>query len=595
MKKMDHRIMKEGVIKLFFIIFPCLIASAYLGQKIPVLLKDLSLNFDNRDVYIEILTSVTLIFFFTYLNRVVYQLIVNKYVKLLVQKIRLDCYTKWIHAYEVDGKVEKKQYAQGEVITRILNDTESIRELITSGTFGILIDSFFVISCLIRFIIINQTLGLALTIVEVIIVILLIKGSKIMRVVFLEVGHSRGRVSRTMANLVGGLRETFYTRHEDYASKKGKNVFEDFLKIQLKANMWDSIYYSIAESLYPILLALMVLIFPYSHITTGALIFVIIDLVQRSISPIKDIAGKISNVQRAMAGAIRIGEFTNDLETLPTSSSFTDQELLVLDDNFNRRSQNFKSISVNIKEYVYPKRSGTQAFSLNEVVFEAKASNFYGIVGTSGCGKSTLFNIMAAKIYPGSGSIKMNFEGEASISFPSENKEEWRSYRQLIGLVGQDSHIFSETISFNLSLGKELPKGYLDEFFEDIKKEIPYIKEWGVELDTKINPLLISVGQKQLLAALRALLWKRPVILFDEIASALDSKLELALRDVINVIQKDSLVFIIAHRIETLLSADTIVAMSNGKIEALGKHNDLMNDSEYYKNFVQELMHSTDS
>ena len=83
-----------------------------------------------------------------------------------------------------------------------------------------------------------------------------------MRKIFLAVRESRGRLNRTCADLVGGVKETFYTKHMDYASKKGEKVFDVFLSRQLNSNVWDASYYSIAESLYPILLALMAIILP---------------------------------------------------------------------------------------------------------------------------------------------------------------------------------------------------------------------------------------------------------------------------------------------------------------------------------------------
>lgn len=169
----------------------------------------------------------------------------------------------------------------------------------------------------------------------------------------------------------------------------------------------------------------------------------------------------------------------------------------------------------------------------------------------------------------------------------------------MIGLVGQDSHIFSESLRFNITMGRdsEVEDNTQDisNFFGQLIEEIPYFKSWGIDLASKINPAELSVGQKQLLAAVRALYWKRPIILFDEIASALDSRLELALRRVIKIIQKNSLVFIIAHRVETVLDADRIIAMDQGRINGIGNHQELLEKSIYYKNFIDELMQTPKS
>src|SRR5690606_21628839 len=205
------------------------------------------------------------------------------------------------------------------VIARIVSDTESMRELLTSGTFGIFIDIFFVGSCLISFIDLSAFTGGTLAIAEVAAALLLLWGSRRMREVFHAVSKARGVVQRTIANLVGGFSETYYNSHESYASKRGEIAFDDYLRKILKSNVWDAGYYSIAESLYPLLLCLMVFVFPYSGIREAALIFAIVDLIQRSIGPVKDIASKIANVQRASAGVMRLQEFLGDLDQVPST------------------------------------------------------------------------------------------------------------------------------------------------------------------------------------------------------------------------------------------------------------------------------------
>lgn len=564
--------------------------SAILGSYVPELITEVSRNYDDTLLFEKSLWGLFFIYVCVYLNRICYQLAVNKYVKLLVQKARTLCYEKWILHYDVQSskKADSERYPQGEVLARIMSDTEAVRELITSGTFGIFIDLFFVVSCLISFISMNTTSGVILATAQVTVAILLVWGSKYMRKIFLSVRRSSGQVSRTMANMVGGVRETYYTKHDNYASKRGEVVFEDFLTKQLTSNVWDASYYSVAESLYPLFLVLVVFIFPYSQITEAALVLAIVDLIQRSIGPIKDIASKIANVQRAATGFYRIKEFLTDLQN--GFSSPREQILSPLE---------FDSLKVDIPSFQYPVRKKSddeeqddRRFAIRDVAFEISRGQLVGIVGLSGCGKSTVLNLIAANIIPSAGSsITLIKDSKDVLVFPGERISDIIRYREQVGIVSQDSHIFSETLRFNITMSAD-PSPEFEIFWKKMCQEIPYLKNWGHGPDDVLDQQALSVGQKQLLAAIRSCFLKKTIVLFDEIASGLDSELEFALRKVVMVVQQKCLTFIVAHRLETIIEADLILVMQDGQIKARGNHSQLLNDSSAYQEFIAEMSHS---
>ncbi len=573
---------------LLIVVGICLIGSSILGALTPQKIADLAQNYKDETLFYKSLWSLAYLFAGIYINRVIYQLAVNKYVQLLMQNVRSLCYDKWLHAYDMKSSSESKSddYPQGEVIARIMNDTESFRELMTSGSFGIFIDVFFVISGLISFVTLNKVTGISLALFEVLASILLIWGSRYMRVIFMEVRKSRADMSRLLSNMVGGIKESFYTRHENYASKRGEIVFKDFLTKQLTANIWDAGYYSTAESLYPILLAFIVFLFPYSQITEAAIIFAIVDLIQRSIGPVKDVAAKIANIQRAYTGVTRINEF-----------------LTHLDDSLSSKSQNFKGVreikkvEVDIKKFEYPRKSGQDdetPFCLEAIHFEASPGELVGIVGISGCGKSTLLNIMSANILPHEGGIYLSTAEGEKISFPGNQLEDIIEYREQVGIVSQDSHIFSDTVSFNICMSREVPNNF-EEFWDSVVAQIPYVQHWGIRPNDLLDQKSLSMGQKQLLAAIRSCYLKKPVVLFDEISSGLDSDLELALRRMVLLIQESSLTFIVAHRLETILEADQIIVLEEGRLVNSGKHAKLLEESIVYRQFLEELSQSTAS
>src|SRR5690606_40591449 len=157
---------------------------------------------------------------------------------------------------------------------------------------------------------------------------------------------------RVVTDITSGLKELFYSPNDRYASRRGEKVFEEFLDKQLKANIWDASYYSAAESLYPILVALVMIILPYSKITEVAILAALIDLIQKSITPIKDVASKISVLSRAKTGIDRLHQF---------NESF-DQDNLVRIDFAGLEAHSMK---FDLKAFQYD-----QGFKLENIQFE---------------------------------------------------------------------------------------------------------------------------------------------------------------------------------------------------------------------------------
>jgi ABC-type multidrug transport system fused ATPase/permease subunit len=568
----------KGAIFSYVTMTVCLLLTSWLGYLVPNKLLEFPRKYQDYQSYINLIMEFLVIYIGIYLVRVGYQLSINDYIKKLSDHVRFKVYKTWLLHYEAKTEEKRRdQYPLGEVIARIMSDTQALRELVTSGAFGILIDIFFVFSFLFSFISINKFSGIFLGFSELVVTLLLIWGGKFMRDVFHSVRTSKGIVSQTMSNLVGGLDQIYFTPSHDYGIKKGTASCNDFLEKQISSNNWDAAYYSLAESIYPLFLALIVFIFPYSKITEGAIILALVELIQRSIGPIKSVAGKITNIQRALTGFSRIMEFTSDLGAVQNEAR---------ENKFHQIS--LSSLKVDIDEFYYSRDKDRKQFSLMDIHFEANKGEVIGIVGFSGSGKSTLLNIISANLIPQKGKLSVFIsDKEEYVSFPGEISQ-INKYREQVGIVSQESHIFSESLFFNITLQREMPKDF-PAFWEWVKENIHYLKKWNLEPEDEINSSILSPGQKQLLSSIRACYLKKTIVLLDEISSALDSDLELALREIILLIQRQSLVMIVAHRIETVINADKILVIDNGRLVGLGNHDHLMKTFPPYKKFIEEL------
>lgn len=553
---------------LIIFIFMNLVVSAVTGYLTPRLITDFYQSLKADSDFDRNFMLLVFLYVGEYVNRFLFQISSHKYIQLLLIDVRKRSFSLWLKA-PFKNKTTKKhdEYPLGEVLARLMNDTDAVREVVGSGSLGIFIDIIFILSCLISFLQLNSTTGLSLFVAEVLACFLLVRGSKAMASIFMEVRRMTGMMARVVTDLTSGLRELFFSPNPKYATHRGAKIFEEFLDKQLHANIWDAGYYSAAESLYPILVALVMIIVPYAQIVEVAILAALIDLIQRSISPIKEVASKISVLQRAGTGLTRLSEF---------NESFSQDEYV----RREFEGLNVEKMTFNLTHFQYDQRLHAGGFELSDISFEVKRGEILGILGESGCGKSTLLKLLSGQYHTFEGKIQID---EAEIN-PSQERE-LRSFSSYVSLISQDSHVFTETLKFNITLGSET--GF-DEFWSLATKNIPYLGRWGIKPDEKIDPKIFSMGQKQLLSGLRALFLNKPIILMDEISSGLDSELESALRDLIKFFQSRSITIIVTHRLETILKSNSLLLLDQGRLLAHGDHKELQ-DHQKYKEFLSHL------
>ena len=540
--------------------------AAVLGYFTPQLIAEFYQSLDSDFAFNKQFQLLIILYVAEYFNRSMYLLATNKYVQLLLNSVREESYSRWLKS-SLRRKKDHEDYPMGEVLARLMSDTESIREVVGSGSFGIFIDILFIFFCLISFLKLNSQTGIYLFAAEVVACWLLILGSRKMATVFMEVRRLTGYLSRVVTDITNGLKELFYNRHDHYALKRGEHVFEEFLDKQLKANIWDASYYSAAESLYPILIAVVMLVIPYTNVVEVAVLAALFDLIQRSISPIKDVAGKISVIQRAKTGIERLHQFN---ESFPLHNQQAPVEALEL-----------REIVLKIDSFSYQHRADQTPFELKDIKLELQMGQIIGIVGESGCGKSTLLKLLSAQYGAFEGSADLNH----ALHFNLNDEAQLLKLTPYMSLISQDSHVFSENLGFNISLGKN--EG-LEEFWDYAGKQIPYLLRWNLKLEDVIDPKAISMGQKQLISGLRALYLNKKVIMMDEISSGLDPELEKAYRDLLHLLRQRSMTIIVTHRLETILEADQVLLMDAGRVIAHGKHQEL-NQIPQYRSFIDHL------
>jgi len=217
--------------------------------------------------------------------------------------------------------------------------------------------------------------------------------------------------------------------------------------------------------------------------------------------------------------------------------------------------------------FSYPE---TNDLVIDDVSFEIKQGELIALVGHSGAGKSTLVDLVAGFWYPSSGDILIDDISIRNLSL--------RSIRKNIGLVTQDVILFNDSVKANIHLGQ--PDASEEEIIEASKAAFAheFIKELPDGYDTQIGErgAMLSGGQKQRLTIARAILKNPKILIFDEATSSLDSDSETKIQKAIENIIPGRTTIIIAHRLSTIRKADRILVMDRGRINQVGKHDELM-------------------
>lgn len=227
---------------------------------------------------------------------------------------------------------------------------------------------------------------------------------------------------------------------------------------------------------------------------------------------------------------------------------------------------------------------GAEADVLEDIDFVAKPGETTAIIGSTGCGKSTLIHLIPRFYDVTEGSVLIDGKDVRTLT--------QESLRDQIGLVPQKGVLFSGTIASNLRFGKEEASDDELKAAAEIAQAIDFIEEKSAGFDSSIaqGGTNVSGGQKQRLSIARAIVKQPRIYIFDDSFSALDFKTDVALRKALEERVKDSTVLIVAQRISTILHADQILVLDEGRIVGKGTHETLMETCEVYQQIAKSQL-----
>jgi len=219
---------------------------------------------------------------------------------------------------------------------------------------------------------------------------------------------------------------------------------------------------------------------------------------------------------------------------------------------------------------------------LNKINIVFEGGKMTSLVGHSGSGKSTILNLIPRLFDANSGEIIMDNQSIYNSTI--------ESIRKNVSLVSQDTTLFDDTIKNNIIYANENVDS--EEIIEVAKQSHchEFIENLPLKYETIIgeNGVRLSGGEKQRISIARAMLKKSRIILLDEATSALDSETESKIQEALKILTKDKTTIVIAHRLSTVLNSHNIYVIDKGKVLANGKHEELLKESEEYKNFYEK-------
>ena len=223
---------------------------------------------------------------------------------------------------------------------------------------------------------------------------------------------------------------------------------------------------------------------------------------------------------------------------------------------------------------------GTEDYVVKDVSLHVRPGETVGIIGSTGAGKSSLVNLLLRLYEPSRGSIYINGENIHAMDL--------KHLRKQIAYVPQKSTLFTGTIKENILWGKAAAGMEEIQHASRIAQADAFISRLPDGYNTQLGQggVNLSGGQKQRVSIARALLKNAPILILDDSTSALDAVTEQRLKEALSEERRDKIVFLIAQRITSIMDADLIIVMENGKIAGAGKHEELAKDNSVYKEII---------
>lgn len=463
-------------------------------------------------------------------------------------------------------------FQTGSLLTRMTSDVIQVQDLMQILLQRLVRSPSLLIGSVVMALLINFKLGMILLATLIVLVAVLVLLIRFSLPLFRAIQERLDQMNLRMQENLAGIRVVKAFDRSRYETERFTKVNHDFTNVSVKAARFIALNSPIVTLIMNVCLVAIVmyggnLVWTESMPVGDLVAFV--NYVVQVLSSLLIVSGLLMNVSQANVSARRISEVLAEKPSIDTKEQHAVTSLPV-------RHIQFDNVS-----FTYPGTADSHGTVLKGIHLQARRGETIAIIGSTGAGKSTLVQLIPRLYDVTSGSIRIDGQDIRNISV--------KELRRRIGMVVQDTVLFTGTIKDNISFGKpDATQAEIEEAAK-IAQAHDFISRLPDGYDTMVGQrgVNLSGGQKQRIAIARALLVKPSILIFDDSTSALDLGTEKRLRQALHSLMRDCITFWIAQRISSVMNADQIVVLENGTIAGIGTHEQLLNHCQVYQDIYR--------
>lgn len=467
------------------------------------------------------------------------------------------------------------QHQSGETMSRVTQDTNIIKALITNHFVTFISGIISIIGAIFILLLIDWKMTVIMLVSAPVAMLILLPLGRKMYKISKETQDEMAAYSANLGRVLNDIRLVKSSNGQAKERKRGKKRIVALFRYGLKEAKVQAV---VSPLMTTVMMLVLVILIGYGgarvstgELSAGSLVAVIIYMFQ-IIIPFTQLASFFTSFQKAMGATEKI------------------QQLLHIEgeDNKQVKKEIQTDQTLHFQDVSFAYERGKPV--LKALDFTIQPGQTVAFVGPSGSGKTTIFSLIERFYQPTAGRILL---GDTDIQ--DLPLQEWR---KAIGYVSQDSPIMSGTIKDNICYGLDRPvKEDEIKHVAQLANATSFIEKLPHKYDTEVGEhgLRLSGGQRQRIAIARALLRNPTLLLLDEATSNLDSASENLVQHALKSLMANRTTLVIAHRLATILEVDNIIVIENGMISGQGTHQTLMKQHPLYRKFVQQQMKMKDS